>query len=462
MPTPSPAARKLQSRAAYARTSGNMLLGGPGSGVNTSDGPPTAFYWIGYDSGGGAWPIGPNGPFGPSSSAAVTRLTAIITDPLTAVPWKQVEQQFGGDILTTPRWMTDPMLLRPDDRFSVQVLPAVTRLPRTQFWASWVRSAVMFGIGYMLFLEDGTGQPEAGSMRVLNPQYVSPARDAGGTLVWAIGDGTETVYTDSDGYLAIGGLTWRLVALRDPHASIDPEGRSPSVFERHPDVFGLTHSIDSYTSGVFKSGVPAGYLKVQTPGLDQTAATELKKGWMNAHGGDRRSIAVLNATTDFTPISFNPVDAALIDSKRANMADLCMAFALDPAGALGISMGNSSTYSNVQQHFARLKTDLLPWIESVEQVVSSLLPQGRGMQMDFSELTRPDPKEQYEALKVAVDAGLLTLDEARNILGLPALPTTPEPAAPPVPVAVPTAVPAPAEQPVPPVRSLRRELAWRR
>jgi hypothetical protein len=138
------------------------------------------------------------------------------------------------------------------------------------------------------------------------------------------------------------------------------------------------------------------------------------------------------------------------------MADLCLAFCLDPQGALGISLGNSGTYANVQQYFARLKSDLLPWISAVEQTVSALLPAGRSVRMDFSQYTRPDPRDQYEALQIAVSAGLLTLDEARNILGLPELPE-PEPA--PVPVEL-----APVDEPAPPepVRALRKELAWRR
>ena len=78
------------------------------------------------------------------------------------------------------------------------------------------------------------------------------------------------------------------------------------MFAAHPDVFRLSRKLARYTEGTFNSGVPAGYLKVTTPGLTQPQADELKAGWMAAHGGDRRSIAVLNATTDFHPISISP------------------------------------------------------------------------------------------------------------------------------------------------------------
>jgi HK97 family phage portal protein len=165
--------------------------------------------------------------------------------------------------------------------------------------------------------------------------------------------------------------------------------------------------------------VPAGFLKVTAPGLDPDKARVIRQNWMNAHGGDRRSIAVLNATTDFKPIQFSPVDVALIEGKRANLADMAMAFALDPGGALGLSMGGTMTYQNANSQFERLRQDLLPWIVAVEQTIGALLPQGRDMRIDFSELTRPNPEVQYAALNDAIASGLLTEDEARARIGLP-------------------------------------------
>jgi HK97 family phage portal protein len=416
MPTRPRRIAGLQQRALWTRTDGDLRVNDPSQAV-----------WLGSDT----WPgvLTHHNPYTATGKIipAVTRLTALITDPLSAVPWRMVESTVNGAVLPAPRWVADPQLLRQDGRFSGSVLPAVQRQPRSTFWAEWIRSAVWAGTGILAFIEDESGAPMAGSLRCLHPDLVQPVRDTGGSLVWEVGTAEERVRTDRDGYLTLGGFTWRLVALRDPHAPVDVDGRAVSLFERHADVFGLTTSIDSYAAGVYRSGVPSGVLQVQTPGLTQETATALKQSWMAAHGGDRRSVAILNASTSFQPLSFSPVDAALIEAKRSSLADLAMAFSLDPAGALGISLGNSATYANVQQHFARLKTDLLPWIEAVEETLSSLLPQGRGIRLDFSELTRPDPAAHYAALKVAVDAGLLTLDEARNALGLPALPAGVEP-----------------------------------
>ncbi|MCA1784170.1 MAG: phage portal protein, partial [Intrasporangiaceae bacterium] len=324
----------------------------------------------------------------------------------------------AGEVFVPPRWITDPQLLRPDDRYPVNVLPAVRRMSRSLFWATWLRSAVWFGSGFLLLAEDAQGNPLPGSLRILHPSSVKPVRNEFGSLVWEIGDGPNSVRTDRDGYLLMPGRM-RVVVLRDPHASIDAEGRSIGMFERNASTFGLSETISDYAHGIYHSGVPSGFLKVNAPGLDSEKARTIREAWMSAHGGGRRSVAVLNATTDFKPIQFSPVDAALIEGKRSNLADMAMAFALDPGGALGLSMGGSMTYANAQSQFARLRQDLLPWIVAVEQTIGALLPTRRDMRIDFSELTRPDPTQQYPALNDAIASGLLDIDEARAQIGLP-------------------------------------------
>src|SRR4029077_8157043 len=83
-------------------------------------------------------------------------------------------------------------------------------------------------------------------------------------------------------------------------------------------------------------------------------ADELKAKWMAAHGGDRRGIAGLNATTEVPPISYSPVDAEAVAIKRMGIGDVAMAFGLPPE-VLGVSLSNSSTYVNVSDTWDRLR-----------------------------------------------------------------------------------------------------------
>jgi phage portal protein BeeE len=424
------------TRAQYTRTSADLLVNDPDGWM--SDGEHGPVWWIGLDSGGGRYPIGPNGPnpLGIEGVPAIIRATALITGPLTAAPFRVLEGGYGGQPLARPRWITDPQLLRPDAGYDVPGVPAVgsvlaatRQLARGEFWSVWLRAAIWWGMGPLLFVPDATGQPTPGTLVVINPRTLS-TRKVDGSLRWVIAgddEGSEVVF-GRDGRVSIGGVEWRLVVLRNPHSPVDDDGLTRGVFELCPQAFRLGGQIDAYSSSTFRSGVPAGYLRVETPGLQQPQADELKSSWMRAHGGDRRSIAVLNSTTTFTPISLSPIDAALGESKRLNIADVAFAFGLDPI-TLGVSLANSATYNNVSEAWRNHRDfGLTLWISGVQDTLSSLLPGTRGVAINLDSFANPPLKERVETGATAVNAGLLTVNEWRDLEGLPPLPEpAPEP-----------------------------------
>jgi hypothetical protein len=254
-------------------------------------------------------------------------------------------------------------------------------------------------------------------------RVLTTERDDRGALCWVLGDthGDRVVF-DRDGRATLGPVRYRLVALRNPHSPVDEEGRSLGVFAMSPSVFALASQIDGYAQGTFRTGVPAGYLKVQTPGLTETAAGQLKSRWMAAHGGDRRSIAVLNATTDFQPLNLSPVDAALDSVKRLNLADVAFAFGLDPT-TLGAGLANSATYSNVRDSWANHRDfGLAPWTAAVEDSLSALMPGAQSVRVNLDGFANPTPAERFSAWQTALAARIVTVDEVRAAEGLPPLP----------------------------------------
>jgi len=374
----------------------------------------TALYWIGHAD-EDMEPIGPNGPW-PTTGATmpvVTRATSLLVDPLASgrfrVRRRGLQDNPVGTLTEAPRWLTDPMLLRPDARIGPSPIPAAERLARSVFWRLWVAQAVWWGKSYLYFLEAADGQPLAGTMRIVQESMVE-VNDQGR---WEI-DGYEF---DDEGRRNGG----RLVCLTNPHTD-------QGVFYQHPEVFNLGRSLATYASTTFKAGVPAGYLKVTAPGLTSGQAKELKDGWTKAHGGDARSVAVLNATTDFQAISWSPVDAALAEVKRLNIADAAMAFGMAPE-TLGVTLGNSATYSNVAQWFeAHRDFALSPWIGAVEGLLSSLLPVDQEVEVSLDAYTQPEFGERMAAYATAITAGVLTADECRALEGLSPLGETATPA----------------------------------
>lgn len=419
---------RRQTRATYARTTGDFL-------VNSPDGFPSDYppiWWMGADTGGGNEPIGPHGPWQNHYGRAlpvVTRATALITGPLTSAPFIVDDPATPEKKDPSPRWLADPMLLRPDARIGNHY-PAVTRLARSIFWASWIRSAIWWGEGAYVHVEDEQGQPVAGSLRLLNPLVLSTERDENGTLVWTLTDdrgGGLPLSADPAGYFTVGPYRYKITVLRNPHSPVDEDGRSLGVFGMHPDTFRLGRQIQEYTSGTFRSGIPAGYLKVQSPDMSQDKANKLKRDWLNAHGGDRRSIAVLNAVTEFVPLNLSPVDAALTEVDQLNIAETAYAFGLDPA-TLGVSLAGNLTYTNIRDAWLNHRDfGLAPWIAAVQDTLSAAMPGQQTVTVDLDGFANPTRQERYTALQTGINAGIITIDEAREYEGLPPLPKQPTP-----------------------------------
>ncbi len=399
---------QLQRRSRFARTNGDLLVNRPEGFPSGSE--PATIWWMGSDS-----PLIVQTPR--AALAAVTRATNLIVNTITSLPWRHLDN--GAREYPTPRWINDPMLSRPDARISSSPTPAAIRLPRAQFWSQWIRSALMHGMGYLLFEEDPAGTPVAGTMRVLNPDSVAPLwHPDGGYAYRRIGVQENGVWsgawvdTDLDGRTSIGGRTYRLVELRNPTAQADELGVTLGVLEMHAREIGLAIQALNYSSSMYRSGVPAGYLKVNVPNYDKDRADKLKSQWLAAHGNDDRSVAVLNATTDFQPLSWKPIDADLINARQMSLVDIANMFGV-PTFFLGYDGSGSNTYSTAESRGNDLRQSVLHWANAAEDTLSPLMPQSHYIEVDFRGLLRPDTKTRYESYSRAIADGWLTVDEVR-------------------------------------------------
>jgi len=147
----------------------------------------------------------------------------------------------------------------------------------------------------------------------------------------------------------------------------------------------------------------------------------LKARWLSQHGGVRRSIAVLNATTEFTPISYSPVDLAAVDFSKITVGQIALMFGV-PAYLLGAPSGDSNTYANVESRFLEFKQlSLQQWIVSAEAVLTAQLPRATELRMEVDGLLRSDTKTRFDTYKIAIEQGIYTVDEVRALESRPPL-----------------------------------------
>ena len=395
------AARVAEERAVqvHYRTDGRDILENSPDGWEVSapwlwwmgPGGPDDGEWWGEDGPWGTPPPGAEGSiYGLAALPAVTRCTSLICDTIGGAPWFV---RSGWDRLPTPAWIEDPQALRIDGRVADPGRVTEVRLSAMEFWSQWILAALWLGDGFVYApIRDESGAPRP-PLWQLHPLMVK------------IEDGQ---YFANEIELEPGSI----IHLRGAPPYFN--GRGSGVLTRHGADLGLSVAVRRYAHSTFHSGIPAGYLKAQSAGMTKDQAMELRREWMKHHGRGRRSIAVLNSTVDFSPISVSPLDAELSKQREWGLRDIAIAFGV-PAWFLGVP-GDSSTYANVDSRMVELRTFTeLPWTRRIESCLDAQFPHGTELKINLDALLRADTKSRMEAYKLALDMGVLTIDEIRAL-----------------------------------------------
>lgn len=198
--------------------------------------------------------------------------------------------------------------------------------------------------------------------------------------------------------------------------------RGLGVLEAHIDTLTLAREQNKQARAISQHGVPTGVLKSENPDLTAGEAQQLKSQWLAAQ--QNRSVAVLNASTSFEPLAWNPEEMQMVAARQFTLTELELIFGL-PVGWLGGNT-NSRTYSNIEQDVVNLlKFSLGGHLARFEQALSLQLPHGTVVKANLDALLRPDTLTRYQAHAVALDKQFLTVDEVRELENRPPL-TRPE------------------------------------
>jgi HK97 family phage portal protein len=349
---------------------------------------------------------------------AVTRATSLICDTLAGLPW---EVYRGREKLDTPRWITDPALARPDLRVSAYAPDGVAPKPAVAFWSEVLISALHYGDAFIWVpVRDANGAPVP-PLFILHPLLVEVVTAAD----------TDARRPDPGYWVDVsGGTQWERIPRSDLiHVrGMGPywNGRGRGAITGHKLAWAEGAALRAYSTGLFTAGVPAGYLKVTAPNLTSDQAEALKSKWAESHGGGKRQVAVLNASTEFVPIQMTPETAQLVEGKRLTTLDVANAFGVEPF-MLGLP-SDGSTYANIESRmrsFAQMT--LQPWARRLESALDAELPQGTTVKAQLDGLARADSATRVSYYSTGLADGWLTVDEVRAMEDLPPMEPHQEP-----------------------------------
>lgn len=331
------------------------------------------------------------------------RAAVLLSDLLGLVPWHALRERAGNPVEQLDP--TPPLLEQPN--------PPDTRMTTFSSWA-------------LDLIWDG------------NAIGVIAARNAFGVPTAAIAVpaawvGVRRVDSFAHQSLPVGAIEYKIGTLSfGSHEMIHIKGpcapgalRGMGVLEAHLDTLDLAKEQNRQARSISQHGVPTGVLKSDNPDLTNTEATNLKTGWLASQRD--RTIAVLNATTSFQPLAWNPKDSQMIEARTFTLTELELMFGL-PVGWLG-GQQNSRTYSNIAQDSVNLLKfgSFGGHVGRFEQTLSLHYPRGTRVKANLDAILRPDTLTRYQAHKIGIDAGFLLKDEVRELEDRPPLPEPPAP-----------------------------------
>lgn len=209
------------------------------------------------------------------------------------------------------------------------------------------------------------------------------------------------------------------------------------VMVRARESIGLAIAAEESHSRLHSNGArPGGMLSVDGK-LDDAQFKSLRK-WIedNYAGGENAyRTMILDRAAKFVPMAMTGVDSQHLETRRFQIEEICRVFRVMPIMVSGND--KASTYAGAEQNFlAHVVHTLGPWFERIEQAVDCQLltaderRAGYYTKLEERGLLRGALKDTAEYLYKLSGIGIMTRNEAREMLDLNPIDVLDEPLTP--------------------------------
>lgn len=286
-----------------------------------------------------------------------------------------------------------------------------TTYTQYELWELVMTHLLMRGNAYVLKVKDGLGRIV--DLRPIWPGRVTPVPTKGGGKVFLVKP------VDSDGQLLPGQPTEFTTdqVMHIPGMGYDGlVGLSPVSYARQ--AIGTALAGDRLAGRFYSNGTQlSGILKTAVPLTDETQADEMKRRWAikNAGLGNAGGVAVLDAETEFQPLTITPDELQFLESRRWQTTEIARMFGIPPHLVGDVEKSTSWGTGIEEQNTAFVAYTLAAWANRIQQRVTREVVSTRGQvsSFDFSSLLRGDMTERFTAYSTAIQWGFLTRNEAR-------------------------------------------------
>lgn len=268
-----------------------------------------------------------------------------------------------------------------------------------------IESVILRGNGYAYIVRDD--KLNVVSLELLNPDYVQPMPQTDGTVKYLVA-----------------GMDKAVDAINMIHLfqHVDQEFNGISTIKFADMAIRASYDAEEHSDNFFKSGAGLmGVLKAQSP-LTADQKKQIADSWEKSINHTRGGgVAILPQGLDFQSISVSPEDSQLLETRQYNVVEIARFFNISPVKLFDLSHVSYSTLE--QTSLSYLQDTILPFTQLMEDEFNKKLFKPSqvgniGVDFDFSVLIQTDKKSEAEYYRTLITNGVISINEARNKLGL--------------------------------------------
>lgn len=202
-----------------------------------------------------------------------------------------------------------------------------------------------------------------------------------------------------------------------------------SLIDSFQKSLGIMIAAETYGVNVFENSASTNLFITMPPDFSGVTPEQLdviRKNFHTHQTGARNAgkAALLPPGLDIKPVKVTAEELQLLQTRQYHVTEVSRMLNIQPHLVGDLSR---STFSNIEhQSIEFLQYTLNPWLVAWEQALTAyLLPEGsEGFFFEFNRdsLLRTDTKARYEAHAIALQNGILNIDEVRAIESLNPLP----------------------------------------
>jgi HK97 family phage portal protein len=305
----------------------------------------------------------------------------------------------------------DTFIRRDGNRLPYRPRPAWVYEPegpgssRIEYYKQIVVSMLLSHGAVVQILRNGNGDIVA--LQPLDPTRVDIRRNPATRLREFVIDGGQAVLPGED-------------VLYIPEMRRPGSLKGVSRVDELKQTLGLAKALDEFASRYFSNGANTSGM-IEFPGnLTQEQAKDLVDAFEAGHKGLKKAHrpGVLSGGAKFVKTGSDGEQAQMLQSRMFAVEEVARVFRVPPH-MIGLTAPGTQSYASVEANAIQFtRYSLTPLIAAIEEAHNRLLPGDVFLRVNMDGLLRGDSATQAQVFSTALQAGYMSVNEARSLMDL--------------------------------------------